>query len=296
MDVAFSYVTKGLQTSLHILTRVPAKATLSWDFGDFKGSSELRNPVYDYDEEGIYTVTLTITPEGGDPITTEQTVMVSSDESINNHLSASIYELIDNYIPQELDKMTFEQKSTYIIKWQLYIGPLVNHAITPDKYQDELAYDGLENQLIMELAAYDYLNVQMTALLNQTKAFLERVTKGDSGSSNDNTTEESEDGAMRIKRITTGPTEVEYFDKASDSIASWWKYYMQALQPGGIIDILKQNLCTLAYRLDIYLPFCDKLRNVTVPKVVNRRKAGPLGGPNPTSILNGTHDHVPSKG
>ena len=148
----------------------------------------------------------------------------------------------------------------------------------------------------MELAAYDYLNVQMTALLNQTKSFLERVTKGDSESSNDNTTEESEDGAMRIKRITTGPTEVEYFDKASDSIASWWKYYMQALQPGGIIDILKQNLCTLAYRLDIYLPFCDKLRNVTVPKVVNRRKAGPLGGPNPTSILNGTHDHVPSKG
>lgn len=296
MDVAFSYVTKGLQTSFHILTRVPAKATLSWDFGDFKGSSELRNPVYEYEEEGIYTVTLTITPQNGEPITTEQTVMVSSDEKITNHLSASIYELIDNYIPQELDKMTFEQKATYIIKWQLYIGPLVNHLITPDKYQDELAYEGLENQLIMELAAYDYLNVQMTALLNQTKAFLENVTKGDSGSSNDDNTEETGDSAMRIKRITTGPTEVEYFDKASDSIASWWKYYMQALQPGGIIDILKQNLCTLAYRLDIYLPFCDKLRNVTVPKVVNRRKAGPLGGPNPTSVLKGTHDHVPSIG
>lgn len=300
MDVAFSYVTKGLQTSFHILTRVPAKATLSWDFGDFKGSSELRNPVYDYEEEGIYTVTLTITPEDGDPLTTEQTVMVSSDENINNHLSASIYELIDNYIPQELDKMTFEQKSTYIIKWQLYIGPLVNHPITPDKYQDELAYEGLENQLIMELAAYDYLNVQMTALLNQTKAFLENVTKGDSGSSNENNTEKPEgkksEGKKRIKRITTGPTEVEYFDEASDSIASWWKYYMQALQPGGIIDILKQNLCTLAYRLDIYLPFCDKVRDVTVPKVVNRRKAGPLGGPNPTSVLNGTHDHVPSIG
>lgn len=296
MDVAFSYVTKGLQTSFHILTRVPAKATLSWDFGDFKGSSELRNPVYEYEEEGIYTVTLTITPQNGEPITTEQTVMVSSDEKITNHLSASIYELIDNYIPQELDKMTFEQKATYIIKWQLYIGPLVNHLITPDKYQDELAYEGLENQLIMELAAYDYLNVQMTALLNQTKAFLENVTKGDSGSSNDDNTEETGDNAMRIKRITTGPTEVEYFDKASDSIASWWKYYMQALQPGGIIDILKQNLCTLAYRLDIYLPFCDKLRNVTVPKVVNRRKAGPLGGPNPTSVLKGTHDHVPSIG
>lgn len=296
MDVAFSYVTKGLQTSFHILTRVPAKATLSWDFGDFKGSSELRNPVYDYEEEGIYTVTLTITPKEGDPITTEQTVMVSSDENINNHLAASIYELIDNYIPQELDKMTFEQKSTYIIKWQLYIGPLVNHEITPDKYQDELAYEGLENQLIMELAAYDYLNVQMTALLNQTKAFLENVTLGDSGSSNDDNTEESGDSSMRIKRITTGPTEVEYFDKAGDSIASWWKYYMQALQPGGIIDILKQNLCTLAYRLNIYLPFCDKLRQTTVPKVVNRRKAGPLGGPNPTSVLNGIGDHIPSIG
>ena len=164
----------------------------------------------------------------------------------------------------------------------MYLGPLVNHEILPDKYQDELAYEGLENQLVMELAAWEYLNVQITALLARTNDFFSKFQSQPESSTNS----EEEDSSTRIKKITTGPTEVEYFDKYSDSIASWWKYYMQALQPGGIIDELRVNLCTLAQRLDIYLPFCDKVRTSVVPKVVNHRKAGPLGGPNPIAPLN----------
>ena len=209
-----------------------------------------------------------------------QLVMVSEDESITTHLSDSIYNLIDNYIPPELGNITMDQKVTYITKWQLYLGPLVNHEILPDKYQDELAYEGLENQLVMELAAWEYLNVQLTALLAKTNDFFSKF-QSQSGTSE----EDSEDPNTRIKSITTGPTEVEYYDKFSDSIASWWKYYMQALQPGGIIDELRINICTLAQRLDIYLPFCDKINTSIVPRVVNHRKAGQLGGPNPTSLV-----------
>lgn len=281
MNVAFVYVTKGLQVSFRIISKVPSGVTTSWDFGDFKeSSSNDRSPSYTYETAGFYTVTLRVT-SGEETIEQSQLVMVSEDENITTHLSDSIYNLIDNYIPKELGNMSMDQKVTYITKWQLYLGPLVNHEILPDKYQDELAYEGLENQLVMELAAWEYLNVQITALLARTNDFFSKFQN-----STESSNPEEEDGNTRIKKITTGPTEVEYFDKYSDSIASWWKYYIQALQPGGIIDELRVNLCTLAQRLDIYLPFCDKVRTSVVPKVVNHRKAGPLGGPNPIAPLN----------
>lgn len=282
MNLAFIYVTKGLQVSFRIISKVPSGVTTSWDFGDFKeSSSNERFPSYTYETAGFYTVTLRVTI-GEETIEQSQLVMVSEDENITTHLSDSIYNLIDNYIPKELGNMSMDQKVTYITKWQLYLGPLVNHGILPDKYQDELAYEGLENQLVMELAAWEYLNVQITALLARTNDFFSKF-QSQSESSNS----EEEDNNTRIKKITTGPTEVEYFDRYSDSIASWWKYYIQALQPGGIIDELRVNLCTLAQRLDIYLPFCDsdKINTSIVPRVVNHRKAGPLGGPNPTSLV-----------
>ena len=281
MNLAFIYVTKGLHVSFRIISKVPSGVTTSWDFGDFKeSSSNDRSPSYTYETAGFYTVTLRVTI-GEETIEQSQLVMVSEDESITTHLSDSIYNLIDNYIPPELGNMSMDQKVTYITKWQLYLGPLVNHEILPDKYQDELAYEGLENQLVMELAAWEYLNVQITALLARTNDFFSKFQSQPESSTNS----EEEDSSTRIKKITTGPTEVEYFDKYSDSIASWWKYYMQALQPGGIIDELRVNLCTLAQRLDIYLPFCDKINTSIVPRVVNHRKAGPLGGPNPTSLV-----------
>lgn len=284
MNLAFIYVTKGLQVSFRIISKVPSGVTTSWDFGDFKeSSSNDRSPSYTYETAGFYTVTLRVTI-GEETIEQSQLVMVSEDENITTHLSDSIYNLIDNYIPKELGNMSMDQKVTYITKWQLYLGPLVNHEILPDKYQDELAYEGLENQLVMELAAWEYLNVQITALLARTNDFFSKF-QSQSESQSESSNSEKEDNNTRIKKITTGPTEVEYFDRYSDSIASWWKYYIQALQPGGIIDELRVNLCTLAQRLDIYLPFCDKVRTSVVPKVVNHRKAGPLGGPNPTSLV-----------
>ena len=289
MNLAFVYVTKGLQVSFRIISKVPSGVTTRWDFGDFKeSSSNDRSPSYTYETAGFYTVTLRVNELWDKGLIDEETieqsqlVMVSDDENITTHLSDSIYNLIDNYIPKELGNMSMDQKVTYITKWQLYLGPLVNHEISPDKYQDELAYEGLENQLVMELAAWEYLNVQITALLARTNDFFSKFQSQPESSTNS----EEEDSSTRIKKITTGPTEVEYFDKYSDSIASWWKYYMQALQPGGIIDELRVNLCTLAQRLDIYLPFCDKVHTSVVPKVVNHRKAGPIGGPNPIAPLN----------
>lgn len=278
MNLAFSYVTEGLEVSFRIMCKVPANSTISWDFGDDTESSPEKAPSHTYETAGFYTVTLSVQEQGAEQPSTQSQLVMVSDTGVKTHLTDSIYNLIDNYIPSDIFNFTFEDKSVYIVKWQLYIGPLVNHEILPDKYQDELAYEGLENQLIMELAAWDFLNVQLMALIAKTGKSLSEMNTEPVDS-------EDPDEGGRIKKITTGPTEVEYFDKISESISSMWKYYTQALQPGGIIDELRKNLCTLAQRLEIFIPFCDPSNRLRVPWVVNRRKPGPLDGPNPVAPL-----------
>lgn len=133
----------------------------------------------------------------------------------------------------------------------------------------------------MELAAWDYLNVKLLNLLTSTGEYLSQLTS---------TKEQAGDGSSkpeltrgdRIKQITTGPTEVQYYDMLSDSTSSLWKTFSQALQPGGVIDELKQRLCMLATRLEIYLPFCTPVNKLVVPRVVDRRRPGILDGPNPS--------------
>jgi len=296
MNLAFVYVAKGLEASFKIVSKVPANATIGWDFGVSGSFSDLPNPTYTYESPGYYTVTLTITEpsEEGEPSTYDVSQMVMvTDADINTHLSDSIYNLIDIYIPANLvsDGMTLQQKTTYIQKWQLYLGPLVDHYIPIDEYTNELQYEGLENQLVMELAVWDFLNVQITSLLTGTGQYIDNLTYQSQRIRTSGTTDEDyigdEEGKTgRVKRIQTGPTEVEYFDELSDSLSTLYKAYTQALQPGGIMDILRQNLCNLASRLMIFLPFCDNsYKPVKVPRVVNRRHPHGIDGPNPPTLL-----------
>ena len=224
---------------------------------------------------------MNITNSEGLNLNATKTVIVNTESKTT--LTDSIYNLINYYIPSEIsDGMSSEEKAMYITKWQLYIQPLVNHIIPLDKYNDELMYEALENQLIMELAAWDYLNVKLLNLLTSTGEYLSQLTS---------TKEQVGDGSSkpeqargdRIKQITTGPTEVQYYDTLADATSSLWKTFSQAMQPGGIIDELRKNLCMLAGRLEIYLPFCDQSSHVVVPRVVDRRRPGLIDGPNPSS-------------
>ena len=64
------------------------------------------------------------------------------------------------------------------------------------------------------------------------------------------------------------------------------------MQPGGLIDELRKNLCMLASRLEIYLPFCDEVVRNIVPRVVNKRQPGVLDGPNPSSPVKGGNKSI----
>lgn len=270
----FGYSVSGLKVSFRILTKVPADLTPDWDFGDNRGSSSELNPEYSYETSGFYTVTLELGEE-----TCEKLIVVS--EHVKTSLKGSIYTLIDRYLPASIaETMTQEDKEMYISKWQLYLQPLVNHDIPIEEYSNELYYEGLENQLIMELAVYDFIYSRVTNLILSTGTTLNNLMSGNYGSEGD--------GARgdRVKQITTGPTEVQFYDSFSDSISTLYKSYVQATQPGGLLDELRKNLCMLADRLDIYLPFCDGHTGPVVPKVVNRREAQCIDGPNPPVLVN----------
>lgn len=288
MEHGFDFLTvrSGLSVSCRVIGKVPVKCVFDWDFGDDKGEVfNKRHPSYTYENAGFYTITMHVTSSTGLDITISHNVVVC--DFGHTTLSDSIYNLINNLIPSELSNgMTDEEKRFYINKWQLYIGPLVNHPIPPDKYQDELWYEALENQLIMELSAWDYLNVKLQNLLISTGEYLSQLTstKDQNG---DGTSGPEQARGDRIKQIVTGPTEVQYYDQLADATSSLWKAYTDALKPGGTMDLLKANLCMLASRLEIYLPFCDAVSRTVVPRVVNPRIPGPLDGPNPTAPIRG---------
>ena len=142
----------------------------------------------------------------------------------------------------------------------------------------------------MELAVFDFLNMKIMSLLTGTGEYIDSLTYQSSNTHGEGGEEEpagdEKATAGRVKRIQTGPTEVEYFDELSDSLSTLYKAYSEALKPDGIIDVLRQNICNLASRLLIFLPMCDNgYKPVKVPRVVNRRQPIGIDGPNPPTIL-----------
>ena len=258
---------------------LPHDFTVTWVFGDGKTESHVGvvTASHLYEASGDYVVKMTITNNvGGVALSKTQVIGVS--EEVKTQLPGSIYELIDTYIPEDIfGKLTLKEKQQFIEKWQLYIQPLVNHEVPIEEFNNELYYEALENQLIMELAAYDYMVVQISLMVGATA---ESVKESNSSSTSESESSESSRGSGEVKRIQTGPTEVEFFND-TDSESKTSSNVIKAMQTGGVIDILKQNLCMLAERLSIYLPICRTVKKVVVPKVVNHRRPGPLDGPDP---------------
>lgn len=280
MVVDFNYATVGLKVTFENLsTRVPSDYTYHWDFGD-NTQSTLNNPTHEFDKPGFYKVILVVKdPASNTAGSSEQRVPVT--DKAKTHLSGSIYQLIDTYIPENIfGVVTTSTKRQFIEKWQLYLQPLVNHCIPLQEYNNEMYYEALENQLIMELAAYDFMSVQVANMVKaQAQSILENNTTSSSGGS------EPSDGYQGdVKKIQTGPTQVEYFNPNGDE-SDLASNIIKALGPGGLLDMMKENLCMLAGRLDIYLPICERPTRVVVPKAVNKRIKGPLSGPDPFSLL-----------
>lgn len=288
VEFGFVPIISGLSVKFQLIGKVPSTMPVDWDFGDSNQEYNKRQVTHTYSESGFYTVTVTYTDsKKGKTYDYSQTIVVNIDAKTS--LTGSIYDLIDYYIPEEMRvKLSLPEKTMYINKWQLYVHPLVNHRIPREEYNNELFYEGLENQLIMELAVFDFLTVKLQNILARTGQYLQNVT----GLSERETDAIGNSRGDRVKQITTGPTEVQFYDTLTDSISSLYSTYYKALQPGGLIDTIRKNLCMLAERLEIFIPFCQHHRTVITPKTVNRRQPGKLGGPNPTFPINGGENTI----
>lgn len=247
---------------------------IKWDFGDGSIDSEV-NPTHTYQKLGKYLVTLKYINTGDSKVDSSTKSIVVSDK-VQTVLSDTIYNLINNYLPQDIFKdFTAAIKQYYIQKWQLYLYPLVNHRIDVSNYSNELYYEALENTLIMEVAAYDFIVARSNQIIQEAGNLI-----GQSSGS------ESSQGSGGIKQIQTGPTEVQYFDENA-SATERLSQVIKALKPDGVISLLKDDICMLAERLEIYLPICRRGPvSRVVPNVVNRREGTFLGGPDPHEILN----------
>lgn len=278
MPVDFKYTSKGLTVSFQIIGNIPLGFSPYWVFGDGEYSTDI-SPWHTYSKSDFYQVTLKIVDKSYQAIDST-TYQIGVSDKVKTTLSDSIYDLIDTYIPSEVGVLPYKNKQFYIRKWQLYLQPLVNHYIPVEEYANEMYYEALENQLIMELSAYDFMVTEISNMLKIIGAKAAGYS-----SSNNSSTVVSGGNVGTIKKITTGPTEVEYFDSGSsisDELSSLTKF----LQSDGVIDTIKQNICMLSARLEIYLPICNSLPSKkVVPKVVNRRESGFIKGPDPVEII-----------
>jgi FOG: PKD repeat len=248
--------------------------SIEWDFGDGTISIEV-NPTHTYEKLGKYVVKLRYINNTSHSEVGSSTKFIMVSDKVQTVLSDTIYNLIDNYLPNDIfADFNTAIKQYYIQKWQLYLYPLVNHKIDVSNYSNELYYEALENTLIMEVAAYDFIVARSNQIIQEAGNLV--------GQSNGS---ESSQGSGGIKQIQTGPTEVQYFDEnasATDRLSQ----VIKALKPDGVISLLKDDICMLAERLEIYLPICRRGPvSRVVPRVVNRREGTFLGGPDPHEIL-----------
>lgn len=212
--------------------------TYLWDFGD-GNTSAVENPTHDYTKDGFFMVSLTVTNGDGN---SEVSFPVGV-RAGGQVLSQSIYTLVLQYIPQNITYSPAELRGL-IEKWQLHLQPLVTNEIAYAEVYNEFAWEPLENQLIAALAAYDII-------IQSANAYIASIGNGGTTTN------------RQIKKITTGPTDVEWFPDSETGDA-----YKDIFKPGGAFEEIKNSICTLAARERIYLPgICDQYNQVLAPVV-----------------------------
>ena len=263
MNIAFTTKKDNLTVTFKNLSTAPHGTTWDWKFGDGETSTS-KSPIHTYNEQGFFLVELVATYQTEDPITISSTLVITN--TATTSLNGSIYTLVDQKLPGDIT-MSFNEKQSFIEKWQLYLQPMLEHTVPIAHYNDELYYEALENQLILDLVTYDYLVFYINGILINI----------DQGNNSEETS--------KVKRITTGPSEVEYFNDSDISIEKI-KSITRYAQKGGVLDILKDSICSLSFRLNIQLPICKSKNHPVIPLIFESEIDRPLKGPNPAYPLN----------
>lgn len=151
-------------------------------------------------------------------------------------------------IPSEL-LPTSPVVEEYIIKWKLFLAPLMDPEIPEDIALVDSSWGILQSELIISLVIFEILD---TAI----KAFM--LTSMSSSSTS------SETGTMGIvKKVVTGPTEAEFFSP-KETMAD-------VVKPGGLYSTSRDSVCMLASRLKVPLYICPDDSSLILPPKVYQR-------------------------
>ena len=101
VEFGFIPVISGLTVKFRLTGQVPPTFPVGWDFGDSKEEYNKRDVTHTYEGSGFYQVTVSYTDtKKGETYTYSQVIVVNIEAETS--LNASIYDLIDYYIHQEI--------------------------------------------------------------------------------------------------------------------------------------------------------------------------------------------------
>ena len=202
----------------------------AWDFGTSPASSATtQNTTKTYDAPGKYSVTLVVTFQDSTTSTVTRYVMVDTKPILPLTIADFVKAKLVSPFP-----INNESLDAQIKIWQLYIQPLVN---TPGVNEadtfNESAYPAIINALVAYCVSYQLI----LDLLGSSAAFAVGSGIGDNPGI--------------VKSMETGPANAHFQDPAT---------YLKYLNgPGGLLETIRTQMCSIAFRCRINIPFCPPL-------------------------------------
>jgi hypothetical protein len=210
-----------------------------WDFGDGQTSTN-RVAGHTYAGPGIYFVTLTALIEDLGLLQLSNWFSFQTTPT----QSMPILTILESKLGQYLYNLFQAQLVMNIQKWQVYLQPQVEPPLLLENTYIEANWPPLWNYLIADLARLDLLmDESAKIILNQALQ-------------NSNSTTSS-DATGAIKRVETGPAQVEFHPDTQKDIDAVGQYLRYAFEAGrGMVEQYKNHCCVIAKRLHATLPFC----------------------------------------
>lgn len=158
---------------------------------------------------------------------------------------------LDDIIAQEYPGIVLPEsfKETKVRYWQLFLQNAPSPAISNENLHNSTEWPELFNHLISKLVNLDYLTaISKVAIV--------------SGIASENS---SESGGL-VKKIETGPTNVEFYDLGG----TLGDLFRPNTNGDTALYKLSQDICELADRLKVQLGLCKPRKNTIVPHKVGR--------------------------
>lgn len=259
----------------------------TWKFGDgtvvvSTVDEPLLTITHEYSDWGYKEVTLSlqeVTPEGGtapDPMDLVVSFrLTEAGTTIIKPVIASVWDRIPTTLRDSAVK--YSDLFLTVNHWRVYLAPLFSPGYSPETSEESWTLDQL--QLLEEIVFWDVLNSKIQSYLLGMVSSNPVGSGSQSGTITGSGSGSSISGASRgsLKRVTTGPTEVEWFTvaesmKTTATTEDYTKQLEIVAKPGGLISQIASKVCLFARGEKIQLPICPNLDKPVFPPSIAKNR------------------------